>query len=166
LAHICKIFINLLKVIVMTENITMGDILQMDGTHRTSKSGSAIATVIGIVGAIIVIALIWKAFVGNRDNSITKETNVNKELGADTEAIRFLTAEVNALKGFERQDAIKLAYNDGAIYGHGGHGHGGHNNCGHGGHDGGCVKQNFREVKNFVPATTDPDTIQVTSICG
>ena len=146
----------------MTENITIGDILGVQDTHSTKSAGNTIATVIGIVGAIVVIALLWNAFV-RRDGwgkSTDKETNIT--LGGAEEAISSLKTGLAEVRGYERQDAIKLAYTDGMLYGRpnyytgwGGHGHGHDNGCG--------VKSKFQEVKTF---SVDTDVATLTSTCG
>ena len=159
-----------IKKMSTTENISFDGIMygqDVYRTHCTQKTGTTLATVIGILLGLIVLAILWSVFVG-RDRfgkSTEKETNVN--LGENNEAIDELRHEVRVLKGYERADYGKIMFNDGWLYGGGEcgfeHGRGrkrGGCGCGER-HEGGCDSK-FQIVKTFGQAT---ETAQQTSTC-
>lgn len=174
----------------MNENITTGDILQMHDTQCTKGTGTTMSTVLGIIGAVIVLALLWNAYTRARDTRANTEAIASGALGTITGTVNGIQEELRAVKNYERGDAIKLAYTDGALWGrpcsgpavagHGfvpgyGFGYPGYPvpgypvpGFGYHGHGGCCdkdcaPKQQFKEVRTF---TEDTDTIQVVSACG
>lgn len=164
----------------MNENITTGDILQMHDTQCTKGAGSTLSTVLAIIGAVIVLALVWNAYTRARDTRANTEAIASGTLGAVTGTVNGIQEELRIVKNHERNDAIKLAYTDGALWGRPcsgpavGFGYPvGYPFPGQGfgfypGHGGGCErdcspKQGFKEIRTF---TEDTDTIQVTNTCG
>jgi hypothetical protein len=155
----------------MTENIQMGDLINFDDSHRKSKASNTLSTVVGVAALVLILAVLWSTYVRNRDMAGGSEKNTNVTLGGAEEAISSLKVGLAEVRAHERQDAIKLAYTDGVLYGrppafapyHGGYGYGG--GCGSHGHHGcGCgMKQKFQEVKTF-DVTTDVATL--TTTCG
>ena len=158
------------------ENITIGDIMDLHTGHDVKKSGNTISVVLGVVGAIIVIAILWFAFV-RRDGlgkNTEKETNVN--IGETNGTLSEMRAQMRGLVEHERQDALKIAYTDGrlqpygfaygsAYYGGGcgcGGGRGYEHEHGHEHHKHHCGA-NFQEVKTFTPTT---DVVTLTSNCN
>lgn len=165
----------------MTENFSTGDILQLQDTSCTKSTGNTMSTVLGIIGAIIVLALLWNAYTRARDTRANTEAIATGALGTISGTVNGIQDEVRVLKSYERGDAIKLAYTDGALWGRpcsgpavfGGYpGYPGFPGQGFGYpggyHHGGCEKdcgqkQQFKEVRTFLE---DTDTIQVTNTCG
>lgn len=161
----------------MTENISYGDVIALQDTHGKSRTGNTIATVLGIVGAIVVIAILWFAFVrrGDSNKNTEKETNVN--IGEHNGAISEMRSQIRGLVEHERQDALKIAYTDGKLqpygfaYGNSYYGgsygcgcNGGHRNeHGHEEHHHGHCGAKFQEVKTFTPTT---DVVTLTSNCN
>ena len=152
----------------MTSNdtITIGDIMGVTTAHDTKRSGNTIATVVGIVGALLVIAIIIWAFFrrGEVGKNTEKETNIN--LGQNGEAIEDLKLQVSALTRHERDDFAKITYNDGFFRGRGyyNNGYHDHNNdgcgCGHG-HNDNCKQ---KMVVN-TPYTAGTPTANVINEC-
>jgi len=149
-----------------------GDIVDMHDTHAKKTGMNTIAWILGIIGVLVVLAVLWNTFVrkGGTDKTVEKETNVN--LGENNGEIRALRSEVAQLKLFEREDALKIAYTDGTLFGGKryydvhypdhcyGHGHG----CGErrrGGDD--CNKSSFRRVTTFTPGV---DSVEAIQTCG
>lgn len=172
----------------MTENVnlSMGDVMQLYDTQSTKKAGGTLSTVLGIIGAVIVLALIWNAYTRARDTRANTDAIASGALGSIQSSVDNLNGEVAAVVRHERADAIKLAYTDGVLFGRP------HGNCypggfypaqgfgypgypmpgypgfgypfpGHGCEKDCGPKQQFREVRTF---TEDTDTIQVTNTCG
>jgi|GEM_PF-4498092 hypothetical protein len=153
----------------MTENITYGDIIAMQDANGKTKTGGTMATVLGIVGAILVIALIWNAYAQNRHMANGSEKNTSLEIGELRAGQRYQNEMITLVNHNERQDALRIAYTDGALsrpypfahYGgypplppYGGpHGH----------HDGCGTHQKFQEVKSF---NVDTDVATLTTTCG
>ena len=153
----------------MTENITYGDIIAMQDTHGKSKTGNTLSTVLGIVGAILVVALIWNAYSQNRHMATGSEKNTSLEIGELRAGQRYQNEMITLVNHNERQDALRIAYTDGALsrpypFAHyGGYPplppYGGQ----HHGHDGCGTHQKFQEVKTFA---VDSDVASLTTTCG
>ena len=143
-----------------------GDIVDMHDTHAKKTGMNTIAWILGIIGVLVVLAVLWNTFVrkGGTDKNVEKETNLN--LGENNGELRHLRAEVAQLKQYERQDAIKIAYTDGALYGKrpfffGDHDHN-HGGCGERRKDG-CFKETMRNVRQYTPAG---ETMEIQQVCG
>ena len=141
-----------------------GDIVDLHDTHAKTRGMSTIAWILGIIGVLVILAVLWNTFVrkGGTDKTTEKETNVN--LGENNGEIRALRSQVSRLEGYERQDAIKLAYTDGALFGpHPEYGH----ECGERRRGRGCgescTKESFRRVTSFTPKD---DNVEVINTCG
>ena len=87
--------------------------------HETKRGANAIATVLGIIGAIIVIAILWAVFVRRGELGKNTEKNTDINLGANGEAIEGLKHEIRLLQGYERADYGKIMFNDGLLFGEG-----------------------------------------------
>ena len=156
----------------MTETITTGDIVNyghdVHKLHETKRGANVLATVLGIVGAIIVIAILWNLFVRKNVTDKTTEKNTDITLGGNAEAINGLKHEVARLSGYERHDYGKIMFNDGLLYGGCGYyGHDHDRDCGCGDRDHrhrkGCCDQKFQEVATYTLANT---TLNKTSNCN
>ena len=154
----------------MTENISMGDYIALQDTHGKSRTGNALATVVGVGLAILVLALIWNAYAANRERFTGSEKNTSVKLGELEGKQEAVNGQLATLIHNERQDALRIAYTDGALrpypfaahgggwgYPQYGEGHGEHRN----GHC--CTKSSFKEVKTFTPTTND---VTLTTVCG
>jgi len=148
----------------MTETITTGDIVNyghdVHKLHETKRGANTLATVLGIVGAVIVIAILWNLFVRKNVTDKTTEKNTDITLGGNTEAINGLRHEVARLGSYERQDFGKIMFTDGLLYG-GYYEHDRDCGCGERRHKGHCG-QKFQEVATYNLATT---TLNKTSNC-
>jgi len=158
----------------MTENITTGDIVNyghdVHKLHETKRGANTLATVIGIVGALILIGILWNVFVRRNDTNKSTEKNTDIAIGGNVEAIEDLKFQVRALTNHERQDALKIAYTDGRLqpyrfsylgdYEHEGCGCGEHHRHRH--HKG-CCDQKYQEVATYNLAST---TLNKTSNCN
>lgn len=148
--------------------------MQLYDTHSTKKAGGTLSTVLGIIGAIIVLALLWQAYTAARDKQANTEAIAAGSIGNLTSAVGSVQEELRTVVRHERADAIKLAYTDGVLFGrpshYGPHGFGEWDGCGHGhGHgygrrDDDCgQKQQFREIRTFAETA---DNIEVINTCG
>jgi len=154
----------------MTENITTGDIVSyghsVEKLHSEKRGYNTLATVIGIVGLVVVIAILWNLFVRRGDTAKNTEKNTDITLGGNGEAINGLKHQVAVLTAHERADYGKIMFNDGLLYGggdfyYGGHGRRREGGCGDRHHDGNC-KQRFQRVETFTPST---ESVNITSSC-
>ena len=157
----------------MTENLSTGDILQLNDTHCQKKTGNNISTILGIIGAIIVLALLWNSYTRARDTRANTDAISTGAIGGLQSGIESLSRDVASVVRHERADAIKLAYTDGMLfgrmpfygapYGPGTHGQRWDGGCGGcGGCDCGSHQQ-FREVRQFAETS---DNIEVINTCG
>jgi hypothetical protein len=161
----------------------------MHGVDAKRKGANTLATVIGVAIALLVILGIFAVWNRNKstEKNTDKETNIN--LGETNGEVRALRGQVARLENYERADAMKIAYTDGALFGqsprltvpgfpapygvpyglpYGGHGFGGHGHGHHGrgDHDCGCeghpMKSKFQEVKTF---KVNSDLATLTTTC-
>lgn len=151
----------------MTENFSTGDILQLQDTNCSKNTGNTLSTVLGIIGALVVLSLIWNAYTRARDTRANTEAIASGAIGSLTSTVNGTQEELRSLARFERQDALKIAYTDGVLFGnpfYGGddYGHGYGRKHGHG-CGGDCQHQQFREIRTFAETA---DNIEVINTCG
>ena len=153
----------------MTENVNLSNVDFVNYGHsveklHTDKRGmNTLATVIGIVGLVVVIAILWNLFVRRGELGKNTEKNTDINLGGNNEAINGLKHQVAALTAHERADYGKIMFNDGLLYAGEGY-YGGRRReggCGDRHHEGHC-NQKFQRVESFTPSTT---AVNITSTC-
>lgn len=132
--------------------------------YATKGAGNKIATVLGIIGAIVVIAILWAIFVRRGEIGKNTEKNTDINLGANGEAINGLKHQIAALTAHERADYGKIMFNDGFLFGGNGYERRGGCGCGEHEHRGNCGNK-FKEVRTFTP-TTDVVTQESFCNCG
>ena len=154
------------------EKISMDGIFALNDAHSTKGAGTKVATVLGIIGAIIVLAILWHTFNRNREGLFGSDKNTSVEIGELRAGQRYLNEGLVAVSHNERADALRIAYTDGKLQpyafaaGYGDYQYGGgiygdrRCGCEHGhGHCG----AKFSEVKTFTPST---DVVTLTSNCN
>ena len=147
----------------MNEGITISDILKVDETHSKTKATSNLGTILGFIGVGIVLVLLWNAYSNSRTQRDGIEKNTNVKIGELEAGQNGIASTVAQLQGYERADALKLAYNDGAFgAGFGGYNYGHGYNGGCHGH-GDCTKSKFNKVENYTLADT---TVALNTTCG
>lgn len=122
--------------------------LTQNEIHATKKTGNSITTVLGIIGGVIVIALLWAAWSRNNCHRHAHESERGKGDGYNLAKIQDLEYGYKTLAKNEREDAIAIAFNQGResneYY-----------------KKSPCGSSQFREVQKFKLESTECDKIEV-----
>ena len=133
--------------------VAYDSIIELEDMHEKKHCGMQTRWLWILLGVLVILAILWFAFKRSHDHKSEYENKNAHEYGKLRGEIHCIEKMVCKTADYERQDALKIAYLDGALYGQRPRREEREGGCGER-REHGCIHTNFKKIENFTLADT------------